>query len=71
MGFADVPVFDQGKLIKALRVDQAGESTFPEFLASSWKAGVVKYEVDFLARTVTYYGVAGESYIEEYPLVSI
>src|ERR1700753_2241809 len=30
-GLADVPPFDQEALIKALRVDQAGDSTFPEF----------------------------------------
>src|SRR5215831_4959465 len=39
-GMADVPTFDQEALIKALRTDQAGESTFPEFLAASWRAGV-------------------------------
>lgn len=37
-GIADVPTFDQVALIKALRTDQAGESTFPEFLAASWLA---------------------------------
>lgn len=68
-GPADVPVFDQEALIKALRTDQAGESTFPEFLAAAWKAGVVRYEVDFSARTVSYYGCSGESYVEEYPAV--
>ncbi len=31
-GAVDVPVFDEEALIKALRVDQAGESTFPAFL---------------------------------------
>src|SRR5215475_12520508 len=36
-GIADVPPFDRDALIKALRTDQAGESTFPEFLAASWK----------------------------------
>ena len=30
---ADVPPFDQSALVKALRTDQAGESTFPQFLA--------------------------------------
>src|SRR6202034_4449628 len=30
-GSADVPPFDCEALIKALRIDQAGESTFPEF----------------------------------------
>ncbi len=40
-GVVDVPAFDQEALITALRIDQAGESTFPEFLAASWRAGVV------------------------------
>jgi len=49
-GTADVPPFDREALIKALRTDQAGESTFPEFLAASWRAGVIRYDVDFGAR---------------------
>jgi uncharacterized protein YbcV (DUF1398 family) len=67
----DVPGFDREALIKALRIDQAGESTFPEFLAASWRAGVVRYEVDFVGRTVTYLGCNGEEYIETYPAVQI
>lgn len=55
-GMADVPAFDREGLIKALRIDQAGDSTFPEFLAASWGSGVVRYDVDFEARTVTYFG---------------
>jgi uncharacterized protein YbcV (DUF1398 family) len=66
-GFAEVPAFNREALIRALRTDQAGESTFPEFLMASWKAGVVRYEVDFEARQVTYYGCNGESYVEAYP----
>ena len=45
-GAVDVPAFDEEALIKALRIDQAGESTFPEFLDASWRAGVVRYDVD-------------------------
>jgi uncharacterized protein YbcV (DUF1398 family) len=70
-GTEDVPAFDQGALIAALRTDQAGESTFPEFLAASWRAGVVCYEVDFAARTVAYFGCYGEKYVEAYPGVKI
>ncbi|RKR45270.1 DUF1398 family protein [Paraburkholderia sp. BL17N1] len=66
-GAVDVPPFDQPALVTALRVDQAGESSFPEFLAASWHAGVVRYEVDLLERTVTYYGCRNEEYVEEYP----
>lgn len=70
-GAADVPVFDREALISALRTDQAGQSSFPEFLAASWRAGVVRYEVDFAARTVAYYGCNGEQYTEAYPAVEI
>lgn len=70
-GLADVPLFSREALIVALRTDQAGESTFPEFLAACWRAGVVRYEVDFVARTVAYYGCRGEEYIEAYPAVTV
>jgi uncharacterized protein YbcV (DUF1398 family) len=71
MGTADVPAFDRDALISGLRTDQAGQSTFPEFLTASWGAGVVRYDVDFTARTVAYYGCNGEEYIEAYPAVEI
>jgi uncharacterized protein YbcV (DUF1398 family) len=70
-GAVDVPAFDEIDLIKALRIDQAGESTFPEFLKASWRAGVVRYDVDLEARTVTYQGCNGEEYVEAYPAVNI
>lgn len=70
-GTSDVPPFNRGALIAALRTDQAGNSTFPEFLASCWRAGVVRYDVDFTARTVAYYGCDGEEYMENYPAVKV
>ena len=70
-GTVDVPAFNREALISALRTDQAGESTFPEFLAASWRAGVVRYDVDFTARTVAYYGCNGEEYVEAYPAVQV
>lgn len=70
-GTVDVPAFDEKALIKALRVDQAGESTFPEFLDATWQAGVVRYEVDLEARRVAYQGCNGEEYIEAYPAVTV
>jgi uncharacterized protein YbcV (DUF1398 family) len=66
-GAVDVPPFDAAKLIAALRTDQAGESTFPEFLLAAWRAGVVRYDVDLIARTVKYQGCRGEEYREQYP----
>jgi uncharacterized protein YbcV (DUF1398 family) len=70
-GTVDVPPFDRDALIAALRTDQAGNSTFPEFLDASWHAGVVRYDVDFAARTIAYYGCNGEEYIEDYPAVDL
>ena len=70
-GTADVPPFDRNALIAALRTDQAGKSTFPEFLMASWRAGIVRYDVDFNARRVTYYGYSGEEYAEDYPAVEL
>jgi uncharacterized protein YbcV (DUF1398 family) len=58
-------------LIAALRTDQAGKSSFTEFLEASWRAGVIRYDVDFAARTVAYYGCNGEEYVEAYPAVEI
>jgi uncharacterized protein YbcV (DUF1398 family) len=70
-GAIDVPAFDKEAILRALRIDQAGESTFPEFLEASWQAGVVRYDVDFDARTVAYQGCNGEEYVEAYPRVAI
>ena len=71
LGLNEIPKFDREALITALRKDQEGKSTFPEFLQSAWRAGVVGYDVDFIGRKVTYYGVGGESYLEEYPAVEL
>jgi uncharacterized protein YbcV (DUF1398 family) len=70
-GPVDVPQFNREALIAALRTDQAGNSTFREFLGASWRAGVVRYDVDFVARQVAYYGSNAEEYIEDYPAVDV
>ena len=70
-GFADIVRFDETKLLRILRLDQAGETSFPEFLQNAWEAGVISYEVDFEARTCSYYGARGEIYVEEYPRVDV
>ena len=70
-GTVDVPPFDREALVTALRTDQAGQSTVPEFLAASWRAGVVRYDVDFDRRIVTYYGCTGDEHAEQYPAVEI
>lgn len=70
-GLVEVPKFNKESLIAALRTDQSGNSTFPEFLLASWQAGVVEYVVDFTLCTVTYRGVQGESYQESYDAVSV
>lgn len=70
-GMSEIPPFNEVALIDAIRTDQAGASTFPEFLAAIWKAGVMHYEVDFSARTVIYMGATGETYRESYPEVEV
>lgn len=70
-GVVDVPAFDGEAVVQAIRSDQAGESTFPEFLEAIWRAGVVRYEADFDARTVSYYGWDGTNYVEAYPPVNV
>jgi uncharacterized protein YbcV (DUF1398 family) len=64
-----VPAWEEPALIGALRTDQAGESTFAEFLEASWKAGVIRFRVDLANRTCTYFGIAGNHYVETYPAV--
>lgn len=71
LGTMDVPKFDQKALIAAIREDQAGKTTFPEFLKATWQAGIIRYDVDFNARTVTYYGCNDEKYVESYPSINI
>jgi uncharacterized protein YbcV (DUF1398 family) len=70
-GLDDIPAFDEPAVIRAIRADQAGETTFPQFLQGIWLAGVVHYEVDFTARTVTYSGVDGKGYVEPYTAVAL
>ena len=73
-GVGDVPRFDREALVDALRADQAGHTTCPEFAMAAWRAGVVRYVVDLDNRTCTYFGVndaADESYVESYPGVSL
>lgn len=70
-GTHEIPKFNREALIIAIRTDQEGRSTFPEFLQAAWMAGVISYDVDFVDRKVTYYGSTGESYREEYPAVEV
>ena len=70
-GTTEVPPFNQEALIQALRADQAGESSFLQFLHASWMAGVIRYEVDFIARAVSCYGCCENVYVESYPEVEV
>ncbi|MFK0257949.1 DUF1398 family protein [Streptomyces sp. NPDC090445] len=70
-GFAVAAPLDREALVAALRADQAGETTFPEFVRGCWDAGIVWYEVDTAARTCTYHGADGASYSEDYPAVTL
>lgn len=66
-----LPIFENNAFIKILRVSQNGDSTFPEFLKSTWETGIVNYEADLIQRKVSYFGAEGESYVEDYPAVEI
>jgi uncharacterized protein YbcV (DUF1398 family) len=68
---SDVPAFDREAVIGAIRADHAGHTTFPEFLAAIWAAGVTGYVADFHQRTVTYSGIDTTAYVESYPPVDI
>lgn len=70
-GVVVAPLFDEVALIQALRTDQAGESTFTEFLRNIWNAGVLWYDVNFEKRVVVYGGAQGETYTESYPEVTL
>jgi len=70
-GMNTVSNFNEAALVAAIRADQAGETTFPEFLNAAWNAGVIRYDVDFINRKVFYYGARGECYTESYPAVNI
>lgn len=70
-GMAEVPPFNREGLLRALRADQQGNSTFEQFLRAVWAAGVVRYVVDFEARTCTYYGVDAEPYTENFAAVDL
>jgi len=70
-GATDVPGFDREALLAHCEPIGLGRTTFPEFLAATWRAGVVHYDVDFTARPVTYYGSNGEEYVESYPAMEI
>jgi len=70
-GAAPIAEFNPQALVAAIVADQAGETTFAEFLHAAWRAGVVRYMVDFGARTVTYFGVDGSNHAEAYSAVEL
>ena len=51
------------------RVRARTSSSFQEFPTFTWRDGVIRYDVDFTARIVAYYGCNGEEYREEYPAI--
>lgn len=70
-GTAAVAPFGPDALVEAIRADQAGETTFPEFFESIGNAGVVRYDVDPEAPTCTYQGANRGSNVERYPAVGL
>ena len=70
-GATEVPPFDEDAFVAGLRADQEGRIDFPEWMATTWRAGVLWYEVDLDARTCTYRSPAGDTYVEDYPAIDI
>lgn len=71
-GVGRIARFDRDTLIGAIRADQEGRSTFAEFVAAAWRAGVLSWTVDLVARTCTYRSASGgDSYVESYPAIEI
>lgn len=70
-GMHDVPEFDEAALVAALRADQAGRTTFPEFAEAAWRAGVVHFVVDLDERSCTYVGLDGQTYVERFAAVAV
>ena len=68
---SEVPAFDRDAVIDALRADQAGHTTFLQFLTAIWAAGVTGFVVDLEQRTVTYRGIDNATYVESYPAVEL
>lgn len=61
------PAFDRNAIQQALRRVQNRQTDFTQFLKEIAAAGVVKYRVDMLKRTVDYMGKEGESQVELVP----
>ena len=70
-GMADVPPFDRAALLDALRADQAGHTTFPQFAEAAWRAGVLRWVVDLDNRTCTYFGLGEQTYVERFAAVDL
>lgn len=69
-GTMDLPPFNRDRSLRHCGLIRPGRAPSP----SSWRlrgAGVVRYDVDFTARTVAYYGCNGEEYVEAYPAVEV
>lgn len=64
-----LPVFSQDDLLKAINSNRSDEVNFHKFLKLIWKAGVVSFEFNFEARTISYFGINGETHLEYYELV--
>lgn len=70
-GSVEVPPFDRDAFVAALRAEQEGRITYPEWLTATWHAGVTWYGVDLERHTCTYRSPDGDSYVEEYAAVDL
>jgi uncharacterized protein YbcV (DUF1398 family) len=66
---AEVGVFNQAKVVEAIRRTQRKETDYPTFLKEIAAAGVSNYRVDMKDRTVSYYGHDPRNkYVEQIPV---
>ena len=61
--------FSQSGIVAAIRVAQADEIRYPEFLRRAMSAGIAAYWAFLAGRKVIYFGRKGEFHVEEFPRV--
>lgn len=66
-GLEIAEIFNQDKIVQALRAIQGKKIGYQEFLKGIMDAGVIYYHVFIQGRKAIYFGRNGEQYIEQFP----
>jgi uncharacterized protein YbcV (DUF1398 family) len=65
---AEIGLYNEAKVIEAIRRTQRKETDYPTFLKELAAAGISNYRVDMQDRTVTYFGYDPKhKYVEQVP----